>query len=156
MDPLKRLREVDSQIPNSRAWEGTLGSFWMELDFQQNPSGRNCWGAQCYDSSGEQLASLTGDTLRNVFEDLRAAVQKCLTQRIEQLFKQQEAFEKATEGVLRRPSLFERLNDEYFGDSRSGGFNNGPGSPSRDGGVFSLSKYSADLQGQEIPTKYGL
>ena len=66
------------------------------------------------------MASVTGDTVENVFEDLRISVRDCLNQKAEQLFKQQEDFETAIWETVRRPSFFERLNDECFGDDSAG------------------------------------
>lgn len=117
-DPLKHLREVDSLVPNSRAWRGKVGPFLVELDFQQTPSGLGCWGAQCYSTSGTQLSSVSGDTLDDVFRNLRMEVRDSLNRAIERLSKQQEAFD--VELNVARPSFFERLTDDRFGVDSGG------------------------------------
>ena len=113
-DPLRHLREVESQTPNSRAWGGKVGPFLVELDFQQTPSGRGGWGAQCYDASGVQLSSVSGDTLEDVFKNLGMGVRGALQKKIDQLYQDQDAFEDEILGSNHRPSLFERLSDEHF------------------------------------------
>lgn len=113
-NPLRHLREVESQTPNSRAWGGRVGPFLVELDFQQTPSGRGGWGAQCYDASGTQLSSVSGDTLEEVFKNLGTEVRGTLQKKIEQLYQDRDAFEDEILGGPHRPSLFERLSDEHF------------------------------------------
>ena len=115
MDPLKYLPELDSPDPNSRAWGGQMGPFWVALDYQQNPAGRRCWSAQCYDSSWTQLACSTGDTPKEVFDYMLQDVRESLREMAERLFKKQEEFEAIVKGAMRLPSFFERLNDECFG-----------------------------------------